>query len=100
MYVLLICIFLLFCFRVGKEIIASDPVPQDVDLDSDLYVLWGVRVNDSQPGMLLTHDADAPARSLEQVNPAGQGLGLIPPVSYPVNIIILGGGESCIGSSG
>ena len=64
--------FLLFCFRVGKEIAARDPVPQDVNLNSvNLYVLWGIRVNDSQPGMLLTHGADVPERSLEQISPTG-----------------------------
>ena len=77
-----VCLFA--CFRVGKEITPRDPVPQDIDLNlSNLYVLWGVRVNDSAPGMLLTHGGDVPAASLEQVNPAGQaGPQLDTPVSY------------------
>ena len=55
-------------------------------MNSANYVLWGVRVNDSQPGMLITHGADVPARSLEQVNPAG-GVILDIPVSCP-NIFV------------
>ena len=35
-----------------------------INLNSaNLYVLWGVRVDDSQPGMLLTHGANVPAAS-------------------------------------
>lgn len=73
-----------FCFRVGKEIAPRDPVPQDINLNSaNLYVLWGVRVDDSAPGMLLTHGADVPARSEQQVNPSGLDAGMpTPPVSY------------------
>jgi hypothetical protein len=84
-------LFPFISFRVGKEIAPSDPVPQDVNLNSaNLYVLWGVRVDDSQPGMLITHGANVPAASLEQVDPAGLIVvnGLDIPVSYP-NIFTL-----------
>ena len=73
---------LCFPFRVGKEIAARDPVPQDINLNSaNLYVLWGVRVDDSQPGMLLTHGANVPAASrLDDSVPDT-------PVSYPIAIV-------------
>ena len=72
------------CFRVGKQIIASDPAPQDINLNTDLYVLWGIRANDSMAGQLLTHRPEGnPAASLELVNPAGVVAPTTPPTTPP-----------------
>ena len=76
------CNIIIVFLRVGKEIAPSDPAPQDLNLNSDLFTLWGVRVNDSVPGMLITHGrgpGNVPAASLEQINIAG--VNVDPPVS-------------------
>ena len=88
--------FLSSHFRVGKQIIASDPAPQDINLNTDLYVLWGIRANDSMAGQLLTHRPEGnPAASLELVNPAGVVAPTTPPptptevpnITTPVSLI-------------
>ena len=71
--------FILSHFSVGKLIAPSDPAPQDINLNSNLFVLWGTRLMDSMAGQLLTHGANVPAASLVQVNPAA--IALPPPVS-------------------
>ena len=63
----------------------SDPAPQDINLNSDLFVLWGIRPNNSTAGMIPAHSvalpSDVPAASLVAVNPAGAVVGLVNPVS-------------------
>ena len=77
-------------FRVGKLIVPSDPTPQDINLNSDLFVLWGIRPDNSTAGMIPPHriatPSDIPAASLVTVNPAGPAVALVNPVSH------LGGG--------
>lgn len=63
----------------------SDPAPQDINLNSDLFVLWGIRPDNSTAGMIPAHrialPSDIPAASLATVNPAGVAVGLANPVS-------------------
>ena len=63
----------------------SDPAPQDINLNSDLFVLWGIRPDNSTAGMIPAHSiatpADIPAASLVTVNPAGPAVALENPVS-------------------
>ena len=56
---------------MAKQISPTDPVPQDLNLNANLYVLWGVRMADSTPGMIPVHAGSIPAVSQNLVNPAG-----------------------------
>ena len=79
---------MLSLFRVGKTIAPSDPPPQDINLNSDLFVLWGIRADNSTAGMIPAHSidprSDIPAASNATVNPAGMAVGLATPVSLIV----------------
>ena len=63
----------------------SDPAPQDINLNSDLFVLWGIRPDNSTAGTIPPHriatPSDIPAASLVTVNPAGPAVALVNPVS-------------------
>ena len=74
---------LLIYFRVGKQIAPTDPAPQDLNLNANLYVLWGVRMPDSTPGMIPIHAGSIPAVSQALVNPAGAVVAT--PVSSMIN---------------
>ena len=69
-------------FRVAKTVAPSDPAPQDINLNSDLFVLWGVRPDNSTAGSIPAHriatPSDIPAASIVTVNPVG-------PVDPPEN---------------
>ena len=75
-------------FRVGKLIVPSDPAPQDINLNFNLFVLWGIRPDNSTAGMIPPHRiatlTDIPAASLVTVNPAGPAVAvaLVNPVSH------------------
>ena len=64
----------------------SDPPPQDINLNSNLYVLWGIRPDNSTAGMVPAHriatPSDIPAASQVLVNPAG--IALMNPVSTQI----------------
>ena len=72
-------------FRVAKTVAPSDPAPQDINLNSDLFVLWGVRPDNSTAGSIPAHriatPSDIPAASIATVNPAGPAIALEIPVS-------------------
>ena len=63
----------------------SDPTPQDINLDSDLFILWGIRPDNSTAGTIPPHriatPSDIPAASLVTVNPAGPAVIVDNPVS-------------------
>ena len=75
---------LFFLFSVGKDVAPTDPDPQDINLDSPVYVLWGVRPLNSTPGAIPPHAVanimDIPAISNSPVNP-NTGAVLAIPVS-------------------
>ena len=46
---------------VAKRIALRDESPRDIDLSSNVYVMWGVRPNDSMQGELLPHASQQPS---------------------------------------
>ena len=57
---------------VAKRIAIRDESPKDIDLNSNVYVMWGVRPDDSMQGQLLSHafqqPCDIPAISQARFN--------------------------------
>ena len=58
-----------FPCRVAKQIAPVDTFPQDIDLNLNLYVLWGVRVMPGAQGVIQSHIPDVPEISPTPVNP-------------------------------
>ena len=46
---------------VAKRIALRDESPRDIDLSSNVYVMWGVRPDDSMQGELLPHASQQPS---------------------------------------
>ena len=64
----LIFCFSLSCFSIAKKIEGVEPPPVNVNLDSDLYILYGRRKEKSANGSLLPHE-DKPTISAKKYNP-------------------------------
>ena len=64
---------------------ASDPAPQDLNLTSPVYILWGIRPNNSTAGSIPAHaialPSDIPAASATPANPSN-GVVVSTPVSW------------------
>ena len=76
-------IFPYYNYSVAKPIAAFDPVPQDLDLNSDFFVMWGIRAADGVQGSLMPHStnprSDIPALSQTVFNPS-TGVSVTAPV--------------------
>ena len=58
--------------RVAKQIAPNDAFPRDIDLNLNLYVLWGVRMMPGAQGVIQAHSiniSDIPDISPTPVNP-------------------------------
>ena len=80
------CAHLVLNCSVSKQIAPRDPAPQDLDLNTNLFVLWGVSDSVSQrspTGGLATHRPGSnPAASDALTNPStGVTVTVSPPVS-------------------
>ena len=71
-------------FSVAKQIAPRDPAPQDLDLNSLLYIMWGIRagVRDNA-NSIQTHTPGAPAVSEGLFNPVTGAT--LPPLQAPVS---------------